>query len=331
MTKSDDFYNTIADTYNILDDNYSEEDLNNLSIDQRLLKSTGKTHFSTASEIVNAFKINDLVKDQSYLADMTAYDYIIALIAGSAGAFSSSLLENPMKRLHDSGGYTKRDNPKLFRLNQFLSHKGDLNDKVVGLGHRVAYGHDLFNPSEFFECVQDKAQLLSAKGVTYSNLSAVGAILKHMLIADPMSAEGIPIPGHSFFRERVLFFAKHNYSLYKKFFTLKTRDLAGAALTTALCRLYKYHFNITNEHYRYYWINIWAHSIAVSTGVVCGSSFNYFSFIKFLIDFGRLTFFSVKKRGEMQERVEKHLDSVICMAKCNYDFSDNELKLLLED
>lgn len=328
MKKKDDFYAIAADTYNIQRKVYSPHDLTNLTIDERVRTYCSGTTFDSADEIAGFFGI-EIPKDKSF-DNLDEWDYMFCIIFGAVCALLAIASKEPLSKLHD-GEYRRKNNPSMFKIQKWLKHEGQLNDKIQGLGHRVKYGHDVFNLKEIRECISDQKQLLTQAGgggLKLYSLSAVGKILKHILVADPLSKEGLPIPGHSLFREKLYYFSKHNNELYQKLFTIKTADLLGTGVLTVMCRIYKSYRGISNNQYKYYNINLLANSIAIVFQLLMSQSLNIPSLVKIFIDDVRVCLLSEKIRSKLILDEDNAMDELVSLMRSEYEFSDSEIKLL---
>lgn len=328
--RNDDFYKDVADIINIKGKKYSTNDLLNKNRDERLKYYSPTLNFNSIEDICDYFNIETTVIDKR-LDDLDATDYTFCLIFGAVGAIISHNLEIPFAKLHDKG-YTNRDNPLLFKIQKFLEHKHDLNDIEQGFGHRPAFGHDIFNLKEIKDCIDNKFSQLSKLNPNGSYLYslAAGKIIKHLLLADPLSTEGLPIPGHTLFRNKLVKFAKQNQSLYQKLFTIKARDLVGAGAVTVFSKVYKEARNIESNSYRYYQINLLANSILVVMSYLLAYSINYPALFKILTDSARMAFIANKMSNEFNKQATSDLERVINLAREKYGFSEKEINTILK-
>ena len=204
-------------------------------------------------------------------------DTVIGLVAGLAGSLTSAGLEGPLAKIHDQPKGLKEDNPILWRISERLKHGGSPMDAVRGRKHRLKLGHDLLNPFEVWET------LATQYGGHY------GAALhwvKHM-VCDSLSTEGLPLPGHSLFSGRLRDLMVNNLKPNEitSYFSVKSRDLIGAGLVSAI--LFAYHrYRIHSEgspkqqNYRSYRIAMFAHGTCLITGLMLGM-LNYGSLVLF--------------------------------------------------
>jgi len=332
----DDFYEIVADTYNIQNKNYSIEDLKKLNHRERIEKYNSGIQFEKADDIINYFSLKQIETNISF-KELEKWDYIFAILSGAIGALSSLALKEPLRKLHDStsnGGYKKDEYPLLGRVRKWLEHPGDLNDKVPGLGHRVKWGHDVLNFKEMKECIVDKMELLKIENpdanIYLMALQATLKILSHNLLADPLSKEGLPIPGHSLFRDRLYEFSKHHNKLYQELFTVKHRDLAGAGLIIGLCKIYKTSKKISKNEYRYYEINLLANSSAILFGIVFGS-LNYPCLFKIFVDSVRLNLLVNKIMKSLNDSADKGLEELKLLAINKYQLSEIEYNSIIKE
>lgn len=172
--------------------------------------------------------------DYDLLPRWRVADIPVMLVAGFLGALLSSRLWELFDKIH--GRWTQ----KLFAEG---GHKLEDPDSVGGIFHRLRYGHDILNPQQinwgdYFRTGDPRAPLLKK----------IFAWLRH-LMQDTFSSEGLPLPGLSYISEqlrKVVFPAVgrelgiKSPEVYKRFFTLKARDLGGAAFTQAAISLYVY-------------------------------------------------------------------------------------------
>ncbi len=304
----DDFYDIVADTYNIIDDVYDHNDLS-LDIDERLIKYNFKGRLNNAELIQEHFNLQINLADKRFEV-LSSSDYAFCIVVGFLGAFTSHSLKDVFAKLHN-GDIRKSDNEFLFNVQKMLEHPGDLNDqfkgRMGGFGHRVGYGHDLLNISEIYECVLHKKMMIESSNsdcFLSPGFSAMLKILKHMLIADPLSKEGLPLPGHSLFRDRWHEFAKSNHDVYQHIGTLKARDMAGASLVAAANLFYKKLRKISPDQHKFFQINLTSHSLCILFGLYFGSM-NYPSLLLVFTDFVRF--------NHLSKNTLKSLESDLCL------------------
>jgi hypothetical protein len=196
---------------------------------------------------------------------LTPSDICVAFIAGLSGSLASLWLETPLNYLHNvAHGAETTDSWLLKKIVKFLNHPASPMDKVMGLKHRLKFGHDLLNPFEVWD------SLAKQYG---GNIGAGLYFIKH-LATDTLSKEGLPLPGHSLFRN---FLNDHlKYEDYQRYFTIKARDMAGAALVSAILAIYHSFMKNTQREasiksYRHYLVNLFAHSVCLVSGIMLGS------------------------------------------------------------
>lgn len=172
-------------------------------------------------------------------------DIPVMLTVGFLGALISNGLHDKFRNMHD-GEWSK---------NPFSGggHSGEIADEMVNgpYLHRLKYGHDIFNPLEI-----KWDQYFPNGDLNASMAKKVFAWLRHMF-QDTFSTEGLPIPGHSFLRDtianEILPFLKGrldmpHYEVYRTFFTLKMRDLTGAAFIPLAMTAYVFGTEKGNEN-----------------------------------------------------------------------------------
>ncbi len=199
-------------------------------------------------------------------------DIAVSFIAGIAGTITSNKLLDPLSKVHGLE-YRKDNNPILWNIQNWLKHSGSPMDKVRGRKHRLKFGHDILNPFEVW------SELVETYG---GNFKAALHWIKH-LTADSLSIEGVPLPGHSLFRE----FLVENLSPeeFTAYLGVKTRDLLGASLTASILKAYfflcrqKYDYS-TKPNYQFYLSHMIAYSTCLITGLMLGS-LNYGSLVLF--------------------------------------------------
>lgn len=206
-------------------------------------------------------------------------DIPVMLTAGFLGTLLSNALEGVFDSLHDR--WTNRG----FDAG---GHAGENTDSVSGLFHRLKKGHDPFNPREI-----EWDKYFKAGDVKKPMLIKVFAWLRHMM-QDTFSVEGLPLPGHSYFRDVIgdvlmpagkKLSGMDTYKVYKTFFTLKARDLTGAAFVPLAMTAYVYGTERGNRrkffNYRYISLTIGALAVCITTGLLLpipnqsSISFNY--------------------------------------------------------
>ncbi len=197
-------------------------------------------------------------------SDLDKVDYCFSIMFGVLGVFiaTNKELENFLKNVHDaaSGNVSGKNSVEKF-LGKMLEHKGSYMDKPLGVDphkyinrqgetangffHRLLYGHDILSPSS------DNPFFLGIK--QYGPFLGVVNTIRH-LIADTMSKQGLPIPGHS------LLDSKSNGSnyiidlcselkkstgtnkqineIYSHLATIRMQDIIDLGLVTALNEIY---------------------------------------------------------------------------------------------
>jgi len=202
-------------------------------------------------------------------------DIPVMLTVGFLGAIVSNGLHNNFREWHDNE-WSKKSFPQG-------GHSGEDADSISGYLHRLKYGHDLFNPGqikwdEYFRNGDIKASLGKK----------IFAWLRH-LFQDSFSTEGLPLPGHSYFKDQIskqiLPFMSGNMDLkqaevYKIFFTIKARDVVGAGLITTAMMLYVYGTERGNKrkffNYRYVSLTLGALAVCIIFGLLMpAKSFNH--------------------------------------------------------
>lgn len=197
-------------------------------------------------------------------------NYVLPLLYGTTGALISSwdAANKFLADIHDAkakeGGIIEfllgheRDNIDTIipagrtrrvyvdRIRQGILKEGE---KDISLGiHRLMWGHDIFSigPDNPFALLIDQ----------YGVLKGIAQVFRH-LIADTFSAQGLPIPFHSYFdyvkadgsvTNRLLDFASSasefarsnghqvtKYDAFNRMFTIKAADVGTTGLTWAMC------------------------------------------------------------------------------------------------
>lgn len=214
------------------------------------------------------------------LRSLQAEDVVIALIGGFAGALSSYALTDTFNKVH---GYSDSKNkgalewygkeserakhPILHRLAKLLRHPSSPMDAIDGrygtINHRLKYGHDLFNPFEVWD------KLTKEYG---GNFGAALEWVRH-LIADTFTPEGLPLPGHSHFRELILEQLGRDWT---KYLTIKARDVTGAALVSGILSGHDAYLRFvkkvdTKNTYARYQRNMAAYGTCLISGLMLGS------------------------------------------------------------
>lgn len=204
-------------------------------------------------------------------------DVAVGLVAGLAGSLTAAGLEGPLAKIHDRPANMKEDNPILWRISERLKHGGSPMDAVRGRKHRLKLGHDLFNPFEVWEPLAEQYG---------GNFGAALHWVKHMA-CDSLSREGLPLPGHSLFSGRLRDFMVRNLKPDEitSYFSVKTRDLIGAGVVSAILFAYhKYRIHAEGspkyQNYRSYHTALLAHGTCVISGLMLGS-LNYGSLVLF--------------------------------------------------
>ena len=205
-------------------------------------------------------------------SNLDAYDLIFCLVAGVAGVVlnNSERVKELLQSVHDNASIT---NPKTL-LGKLLRHTGDNMDKApdmkvwidragnkTNLPHRIMWGHDIFslgkdNPFRL---------LINQYGVGRGLFQAI----RH-LVADTCSAQGLPIPGSSWFDyskgdgqplgnrlidlcnklNKEVGYAKggaFDNPTFNKLFSIHMQDVAGKGLTFGLTKAYIFARNINDE------------------------------------------------------------------------------------
>ena len=335
----DKFYEYAIDTEMMRKGKYTKSELQTSTIDERLKRQGIKWEsIKDAKQFSHLFGERYL-ETEAVFSQMTKLDWFSCLVFGCIGALSSAYAREPFRKLHD-GGYRKQDGMFNYKIQKFLEHPGDLMDQETGpLTHRVKYGHDILNFKEIHECIIDKKDYFVDEGnpVIQATIKSLGGYIKHICLADPFSAQGLPLPGNSLFRSELARVAQNHQEIYSAFFTLKHRDLFGAALVAALTKGYKVINGIEKNSYKYYEINIMAQVFCLIFGMVVGyasadlkNSFNYYSLGKLSVDLFRVNMLSEQIRKKMyvdaNYRVEE-LKGIIS----KIDNNQGDVCLLLEE
>ncbi len=238
-------------------------------------------------------------------------DIAVGLVAGFAGSLTSAGLEKPLAKVHDRPPGMKKDNPILWRISEYLKHEGSPMDAMRGRKHRFKHGHDIFNPLEVWD------DLVKQYG---GNYGAALHWVRHM-VCDSLSKEGLPLPGHSLFSGRLRDFLVKNFRADElaSYFSVRTRDLLGAGLVTAI--LFAYHRyrmhaegSPRHQNYRSYLTAMLAHGTCLISGLMLGT-LNYGSLVLFGKNALRATIYDMKisrrldtQRQELLQRVSSPTD-----------------------
>ena len=191
-----------------------------------------------------------------------------------------------------------KKHPILGRLAKLLRHPNSPMDVMPGTNrygtknHRILYGHDLFNPMETWP------QMVKECG---SKGNAAIEWIRH-LVADTFAKEGLPLPGHSHFRQFLMDQLGNDWS---KYVTIKARDVTGAALVSAILAGYeifdaKILHHAPGPNYRSYTRNILAHSTCLVTGITLGS-LNYASLVFVVKNTTQMLFFDIKTSRQLDQ------------------------------
>ena len=333
----DDFYKYVCDTECIRQNKYTKDEMDTLSIDQRLqTQGINWRKINSAGEFSDFFGLAYLKENPIFL-DMTKTDFIFCLLSGVIGALTSARLREPFGKFHN-GDFRKNDNEWLWKIQKWLEHPGDLMDKEIGpLAHRVKYGHDIFNLKEVLKCIVDKKDYFIDDGnpAIKATIKAVGGYIRHIYIADPFSLQGLPLPGSSVFRQQIIEIANKHQELYQQFFTLKHRDLTGATLVSVFTKVYKTAMGIDNKCYKYYEINIVAQVFCLIMGLFMNymspslkNSLNYYSLAKISVDLFRVNTLSEQTRKRLFIDTNKRLNELKEIVN-TYNLEQNNIHLLL--
>lgn len=183
----------------------------------------------------NSISLNLLQKIDSFgeniFAKWKISDIPMMFAAGILGTFTSYELKETFNDFHSKMGKT----PTLKG-----GHGGEAVDRVPGnkqsggWGHRIKYGHDLFNPFEIeWEDYIQKAKDAGTKLPVW--LKAYFFWIRH-LIHDTFSTEGLPLPGNTLLRKFIN--PVKNRELLQIFNTLKMRDFVGTGVTNVIMGAY---------------------------------------------------------------------------------------------
>jgi hypothetical protein len=269
-------------------------DIRNLETDKFVIPNLNIVDFSNWKELEKEWPSIDY----DLFPRWRSTDIPVMITIGVLGALISNGLHDKFKPLHD----------EKWGRNPFSKggHSGEDADRLHGLFHRFKHGHDIFNPQEI-----DWNNYFSKGDMKASLAKKVFAWLRHML-QDTFSTEGLPIPGHSFARDTIKDIVipflsgktdMKQYEVYKTFFTLKMRDLTGAAFIPLAMTGYVFGTEIGNKNkffnYRYTSLTIGALAISIMAGLMLPhKSFNYGS-IAAMIPY-IITLFKVNQRINQQ-------------------------------
>lgn len=166
--------------------------------------------------------------DSSVFAKWRVADIPIMFVAGILGALSSYFLRGYFDSLHTAWGRT--DALKGGHAGEAIDWAAEYYDSPGGFGHRTLFGHDLFNPFEIDW--SDYLEKAAESGTILPHWLKAGLYWLRHLLQDTFSAEGLPLPGHSYIRD--VLNPKSNHELIKYFGTIKMRDLAGSGVTNLI-------------------------------------------------------------------------------------------------
>ena len=274
----------------------------------------------------------------TYFQGGEAADIPVMLTIGFLGALISNGLHDKFRSFHDDTW-----NGKTFSHG---GHAGEIADEMVEgpFLHRLKYGHDLFNPGEI------RWDEYFSKGEARASIvKKVFAWLRHLL-QDTCSTEGLPIPGHSYLRDAIigemLPFLKGKldmtqHEVYKTFFTLKMRDLAGAAFIPLAMTAYVYGTEKGNKNkffnYRYTSLTIGALAVSIPIGLMMPhKSFNYSS-IAAMIPYV-ITLFKVNQRineqltardSVLKKNDRSLFENELILQRSYHTLNENDQKLLI--
>lgn len=211
-------------------------------------------------------------------------DIAIIFIAGVlGGVFSSSKqIEEYFHKIHDGSSKPKRLIEKL------LHHAGDEIDKggkyITRNGdgaalsfHRLFFGHDILSVKG-----DNPIFLLISQ---YGLLKGPLQVVRHLL-ADTLSKQGLPLPGHSFLDftksngrtgNYLIELTKHlskgadvnNVQAFNHLFSIRMADAISQGLTWAICTAYINFKGIADE-IKISQIKLSAYSVSFFTNAICG-------------------------------------------------------------
>ncbi len=223
------------------------------SVDTELAKYGFKPEELTLDSIVGHFGFSP-----EYFAgsQMQPGDLVHVAMVGVISGASAFALKDILTKFHDGPSVDDSGTAKKIfgKIKDVLDHSNNPIDgpgfeaaKQMGANpikwHRAMFGHDPLN-------MEGWAQYINAEGGT---ISGSFAYMKH-LVADCFSSQGLPIPGHSYFRdELVKNFTSKQFSQY---FTIKARDLAADALSSVYAAVTQKESTIGNRDYRKYQLAI---------------------------------------------------------------------------
>lgn len=145
-------------------------------------------------------------------ADMDGWDYVACLSAGllSMQLATNKRLEEWLAGVHDvANGQHSADDPAQAVLARLFKHSGDDIDwfkkresdqNPYAVFHRLFWGHDVFAWGDGKDKVNDNPlYLMIMQDKERGGIGVLGLLrgVRH-LIADTMSTQGLPIPGHSY-------------------------------------------------------------------------------------------------------------------------------------
>ena len=191
--------------------------------------------YSTTNFDFEIKEIEDIKKiDKSVFAKWRTADIPVMLIAGGLGTLSSVLLKDFFANLHDNGfGKTGTGAG---------GHSGEIIDKVPGskqaggFGHRWKFGHDLMNPFEIDWSQYSEIAAQSGNSLPIW-LKKIFYWMRH-LFQDTFSKEGLPLPGHSYFRSLFNPVNPKTREILQSIGTIKMRDVTGAGVTNLIMGSY---------------------------------------------------------------------------------------------
>lgn len=261
----DDFWKTMAEIDDILDD-----------------KKENTEKVETYKDFCEYSNNRYVFTNDARVQFLTNQDKAFCILFGTFGALTAANFSEYFAQIHDKE-FNKRENPSLWSIAKFLEHPKTYPDKVKGgLSHRAEYGHDVFNLEEVYECIK-----VDGKGDLWKGTKAY---IKHVILADPLSKQGIPIPGTSIFRKSVVEIAKNEQDFYKSVLTYKHKDLVGCLLVEALVRLYNTYYKFDEDMYRYHEMHFYSQFINFAMGyfLFIPSTVNWTSFIRMTKSFNNI-------------------------------------------
>ena len=237
---------------------------------------------------------------------LTNRDKAYCILFGAFGALTAASLSEPLSKIHDKQ-YLKKDNAVLWRVAKYLEHPNTYPDKEIGgLSHRAKFGHDVFNLKEVYECIQEDGKGDLPKGMW--------DYIKHVILADPLSKQGIPIPGSSLFKDKVVAVAKEDQNFYKSVLTYKHKDLMGYLLVEGLVRFYNSYYKLSENMYRYHEMHFYSQFINLAMGfcLFTPETVNCASLLRMTKSFYNLSNLSKKLNGEWRKQSEDIINKYRC-------------------